>query len=91
MTLSELFDWSQDSIQLCANCPVILAAEFETLAAAAILYTEVTMTEAEVLDLFKLKAKSFSGCGANNSERYGVLRRNPKTGWKYLIDPITAI
>ena len=91
MTLAERFDWAQDSIQICANCPVILAAEFDALATAVIAFNEVTLTHAEIIDLFELHAKRFSACGGNNSERYGILRRNPKTGWKYLIDPITVI
>lgn len=89
MTLQETFDWTQDPTQICANCPVITNANFTDLATQAVEFTEVTKTIEEIEEIFVEQSKRFSACGGNNSERFGVLRKNPKTGWQYLIDLIT--
>jgi hypothetical protein len=86
MTLILEIGWAQDPTALCADQPIIPAANFEQLSKDVQEYDEVELSEQEAYDLFTEQAKRFSGCGANNSERYGVLRKNPKTGWQYLVD-----
>lgn len=91
ITLLELFEWAQDPTHLCAEQPIIPSSAFEELSLEASAYKEVTKTSEEILELFNEQSKRFSACGANNSEKWGVLRKNPKIGWQYLIDLITVV
>jgi len=84
ITLTDILNWSQDPIQTCGEQPVILAAEFNALAADVKELSSISLTKDEVLNVFKEQAKRFSACGANNSEKFGVLRKHPVSGWNYL-------
>lgn len=88
-TIENIMEYWQDPLQECADSPVVLAAKFGDAAKKISELPDISMSETEVLELFHEQAKRFSGCGANNSERYAVLRRNPKSGWKYIADLIT--
>lgn len=89
ISIEELFEWAQDPIQTCAESPVILQANYEKLITQLVELPEVVMTAQEIQELFFEQGKRFTACGANNNERFGVLRKNPKTGWKYLIEKVT--
>ena len=91
-TLLELIEWAQHPLDTCAGQPVIPAYNFKDIASTAVLYSEVVLSESEILDVFAYQAKRFTACGANHSDtnRFGVVRKNPKTGWSYLIDILTG-
>lgn len=89
LTLIEVIEWSQDPIQMCAGSPVIPARNFQSLAEQLISFKEITKTSDEIVDIFKLQSKRFAACGANFSDKHGVVRKNPKTGWNYLVTLLT--
>jgi len=89
LTLIQTIEWSQDPLEICAGQPIIPAINFTELALELILFPEVTMTADEIVAWFKEQSKRFTACGGNNAERYAVLRKNPKSGWQYVIDKIT--
>lgn len=90
LTLLETIEWSQDPLEICAGQPVIPVTNFEELALEVQAFKEVTMSSDDILIWFKDQSKRFSGCGGNNADAtWAVLRRNPKTGWQYVIDKIT--
>ena len=89
ITLLETIAWKEDSMQLCAGQPVILAANFELLAKEVVAFPEVKKTEEEIIDLLQNETKRFAACGGNNAERFGVLRKGNSTGWQYIVDLIT--
>lgn len=77
----------EDSLNACAGSPVILGSSFQELAEMVSAFPEVKNSKEEVLSMYLNQAKRFAACGANFSdERSGVLRKNPKTGWVYLVD-----
>lgn len=88
LTLLEQIEWAQHPSDACAGQPIIPASNFEELANIAVSYDEVVLTKAEILDVFAYQSKRFSACGANFADptRHAVIRKNPKTGWTYLID-----
>jgi len=91
LSIHEVLEWSQDPLRTCGGAPVILKQEFQRLAEVLSNYPEVTMTVEEMLFLFTEQSKRFVGCGGNfgGSDRSSLLRKNPATGWKYIIDIIT--
>jgi hypothetical protein len=89
--LLDLLEASQDPLNFCAGSPVIMGASFNDLAQHLSVMTEVDKTKEEVLDIFMEQAKRFSACGANFSDQQtGVVRRNPETGWMYLVTLLLA-
>ena len=88
-SIQERIAWSEDFTALCAGQAVIPAAHFEELAIELVAYTEVTKTKAEMIAIFKEQTKRFAACGANHSDKFGVLRKNKANGWKYIEDLIT--
>lgn len=88
ITLLETIAWKEDPMQLCAGQPVIPAANFALLAKDAITFKQVKKTEEEIIDILKEQSKRFAACGANFSDRLGVVRKNPDTGWQYIVDLI---
>lgn len=90
LTILDTIAWAQDPLHLCAQCPVIPASNFEELATDLLEYPEVTKTAEEMVEIFTDQSKRFAACGANHSDRLGVIRRNPETGWQYIVDLVTA-
>ncbi|KKK85473.1 hypothetical protein LCGC14_2772930 [marine sediment metagenome] len=90
LTIEEEFLWSEDTKLFCAGQAIIPAYKWTELTERLPELDEVTKTSAEILTIFEEQAKRFVACGANFGERFGVLRKNKKTGWKYLIDLVTA-
>tara|TARA_R110000772_G_scaffold182375_2_gene293633 strand:+ start:3537 stop:3821 length:285 start_codon:yes stop_codon:yes gene_type:complete len=88
LTILEMIALKQDPLALCAGQPVIPKANFEDLATELVDFPNVHKTIEEIVELFDEESKRFSACGANNSDRWGVLRKNPKTGWQYIVDLI---
>lgn len=88
MSITEQIELVEDPTQLCAGQVVIPAAKFEDLATVLAARTDVNKTDAEITAIFLTQAKRFSACGANFSDRFGVLRKNPNSGWNYLRDLI---
>jgi hypothetical protein len=89
LTLLETIAWAEDRIYLCAGQPVIPASNFETLSVDLAAYPEVHKTAEDIYNLLREETKRFTACGANHSDRFGVLRKNPKGGWQYIVDLIT--
>lgn len=87
-SMLQTFEWSEHPMNLCAGSRVIDASEFENLAENLLEFPEVKLDMEALLLLFLHQSMRFSACGANNSERFGVLRKNKKVGWQYLIDKI---
>ena len=90
LSIQEAIEWSEDRTYMCAGSPVVPAAKFTELAIELATYSEVPKTVAEIVDIFKEQSKRFSACGGNDADRFGVIRRNPKSGWKYIVDLVTA-
>jgi len=92
LTLLQTIEWSQSPTEECAGQPIIPASEFFELAHDVAAYPEVKLTAEEVESILIDQSKRFSACGANDSnpERFAVVRKNPKNGWKYLIDIFTG-
>lgn len=90
LSLQETILWSEDHTYMCAGSPVVPAANFTELAIELAVYPEVTKTVSEIVHIFKEQSKRFSACGGNDADRFGVIRRNPKSGWQYIEDLITA-
>lgn len=88
LTILEVIALKQDPMHICAGQPVIPNSNFEALAIELVTFNDVHKTVEEIVELFKEESKRFSACGANNSGRFGVLRKNPKTGWQYIVDLI---
>lgn len=87
-TIQELFLYAEDPLNFCAGQPTIPASSFERLAEEAADYLAVKKTKEEIIIIFMEQSKRFVACGGNHAERFGILRKNPKTGWNYLIDLI---
>jgi hypothetical protein len=92
LTLLETIEWAQHPFEICAGQPIIQAANFESLSNDLSSFKEVTLTSAEILAVLIEQSKRFTACGGNNAEvsRFGVVRKMPKSGWKYLIDIFVA-
>ena len=90
LTINEIFLYAEDSLNLCAGQPVILSSSFESLSIHLSIQDGVTKTAQEIVTIFQEQSKRFSACGANNSDKFGVLRKNPETGWNYLVELITT-
>ena len=88
MTVIETIEWAQDPLQDCGGQPIIPEAGFLTLAVNLILHAEVTKPQEELMKIFKAQSLRFTACGANNADGFGVLRRNPESGWAYLLELI---
>lgn len=89
MTILELFDSYINPRNLCAGANVIEAAVWEELANDLVDRDEVTQTKEEIMIIFMEQSKRFVACGGNLAERFAVLRKNPESGWTYLIDMVT--
>ena len=72
---------------LCAGAKVIEEALFEELA-VELVNVEPLLDLSSVITLFKEQAKRFTACGGNSPGSYGVLRKNPSSGWSYIINAI---
>ena len=90
LPILEAIAWYQDATNLCAGQPIIPAANFNDLIEELVTYPEVTKTAYEMGEILADQTKRFSACGANNSDKWGVIRKNPKTGWQYIVDLITV-
>lgn len=90
LTILETIAWAQDPTNFCAGHPVIPASNFEELALDLIEYSNVTKTQEEIIEILKNQSKRFAACGANHSDRFGVIRKNPESGWQYIVDLITS-
>ena len=91
LTLLEVVEWAQHPSDVCAGQPVIPYSNFVELSKDVVAYDEVVLTQMEAMDLFTEQTKRFSACGANHADdRFGVLRKNPKTGWQYIVDLLTG-
>jgi len=88
-TLLNEIEWAQHPMDECAGQPIIPASNFASLAFSAGQFTEVVLTEEEILLWLANESMRFSACGANYSGKFGVLRKNPKSGWQYVIDGFT--
>lgn len=90
MTILLELEWAQHPTAKCVGQHVIPASNFESLSESIAANEESKMTAEEVLSLLQEQSKRFSACGGNNSdsERFAVVRKNPKNGWKYLVDMI---
>ena len=88
-TMLDMLQSFEDSIQTCAGQPVIPASSFVDLATELTSYTAVLYNAEAISTMFTDQTKRFAACGGNHSEKFGVLRKNPKTGWQYLVDLIT--
>lgn len=88
LSISETMDWAQDPTHECAGMPVIYNTSFESLAADLANFEEVQKTPEEIYDFMLEQTKRFSGCGANfgGDENYALIRKNPVTGWQYILD-----
>jgi len=84
-TILEEFQWAQDPLQLCVGQPIIPQYNFPILADKLLEYNSVIMSKAQLVIYFTEQSLRFSACGANSSSKFGVLRRNPKTGWQWLV------
>ena len=93
LTLLSTIEWAQHPSDRCAGQPIIPGTNFEELARDVLGFPEVVLTEAEILAVFNYQTKRFSACGANHADPHvngGVIRKNPKNGWQYLIDILTG-
>ena len=92
-TLVKVFENHQHPTDTCGREPVIPDANFEDLSEYIYtrldIYTEVEMSQEEFEDELQFQKKRFSACGANFSDRFGVIRKNPVNGWGYMVDLIT--
>ena len=89
MELIDILMWAEDPLNQCGGQPVIMASSIDTLAQDLAEFPSVIYSEEQINLKLRNETKRFSACGANNSERFGVLRKNPETGWQYIIDLIT--
>jgi hypothetical protein len=80
----ETCDFFTDPIRICVGCLVIPSHNFQTLVETLIDNNLITVTTEEGIQILTTTSLRFSACGANHSEKYGVLRKNKKTGWKYI-------
>jgi hypothetical protein len=80
--------WAEHPLLECAGSKVIMAEEFSPTATQIADLSIVDKTAKEINDIFLMQSKRFSACGANNSEKYGVLRKNPQIGWNYIVELI---
>jgi len=85
LTIEEQFLWHQDPLQECAGQPVIAQHSFESLATELVEYTEITYTADELVALFFEISKKYTACGANNNEKYAIIRKNPEKGWTKIV------
>ena len=90
LTIEELFEWAQGPLQVCAGQPIIAQHKFEGFALSLQNYPEVKLDAVALEAYFTEKAKKYTACGANNNERFGVLRKNPDAGWSKIIADITT-
>lgn len=91
LTIEQTIDWAQDPIRTCAESPVILEANFDTLAEDLADFTDqVSMPVDDIKAMFREQSKRFVGCGGNfgADDRSALIRRNPDNGWKYILDII---
>ena len=86
--LTDIFNWRQSPLMTCAGCPVILGTEFPNLAIDVAELPYITLASNEIEVFFWQQSKRFSACGANSGDDYAVLRKNPNTGWNYLVDKL---
>lgn len=92
MSAIEIFEWYVNPLELCSGHAVIGNPNFLPLAEA--LKEEdsaLPATVEEIVEIFTEQSKRFSACGANNSDKYGVLRKSSTTGWQYLLDAIQVV
>jgi hypothetical protein len=85
-SVEDHFILAQDPMQECAGSPIIPASNFDQLAADVAVYDEVKLTAVEILEIFDYQSKRFVACGGNLNDRFAVLRRNPESGWQYMVD-----
>jgi hypothetical protein len=88
MTILSTIEWSQHPIEVCAGQPIIPATEFFELSHDLAEFDDIKLTAEEIETILGEQSKRFSACGANNADpkRFACVRKNPKTGWNYLID-----
>jgi hypothetical protein len=86
LTLLQTIEWCEDPIQICAGQPIIPASKFEELANEMVAYPEVLRSAEEIVAILKDQTKRFSACGANQADRFGVIRKNKVNGWQYIVD-----
>lgn len=85
-SVEDQFILAQDSMQDCAGSPIIPASSFDQLSEDLAVYDEVKLTASEILEIFNYQSKRFAACGGNLNDRFAVLRRNPESGWQYMVD-----
>ena len=75
--------WAEHPLLECAGAKVIMNENFAPTSEKIADLTNVYKTKEEIELLFREQAKRFSACGANNTEKYAVLRKNFQNGWIY--------
>lgn len=90
LTLLQLVESTVDTMRDCAGQAIIPQHNFTRLAELCSGDDDVKLSIEELEELFYNQALRFTACGGNNVRKYGVLRKNPKGGWQYLINLITA-
>lgn len=81
---NEICDFFIDPTKTCAGNHIIPSHNFENLVETLNDNTLLEIPIEEALEVLRISSLKFSACGANNGEKYGVLRKNTKTSWKYL-------
>jgi hypothetical protein len=81
----QILAWSEHPMMECAGARVIMADRFSETAESIAAIPEVDKPKEEIEKILIEQSKRFSACGANNSEKWAVLRKNPKSGWTYIV------
>lgn len=92
ITLLETIEWAQHPSDTCAGQPVIPAYNFQELSQDVAAFSNVKLTAGEVYVKLIEQSQRFTACGANSADvdRFGLVRKNPKTGWNYLVNIFTG-
>jgi hypothetical protein len=86
---NEVCDLFVDPLRTCVGNAVIPEHNFEALALALVTNNMTEHTMGDVVSILEKASLKYSGCGANDSDKYGVIRKNTKTSWKYIQDKIS--
>ena len=85
---NKLCDLFVDPLKTCVGNPVIPEHSFEALALALVTNEMTERTVGEVVSILKNATLRYSSCGANNGDKFGVIRKATKTAWKYIENKI---
>ena len=90
LTIIEQLEWAQDPLASCGGQPVIIFPKFAELSNTLSLYKDYTkLTPSEIYQILTDQTKRFSACGGNfGVDRTSMIRKNPESGWQYILDLI---